>query len=84
MKLIIDISEEIYERCRKYELHCGEAEVIEGAVANGTPLPKGHGQLVDFDELCKTYWDGNYMEIHKDDLQNIQTILKADKESEES
>ena len=47
---------------------------------NGTPLPKGHGDLVDFDRLCKEYWDGNYMEIHKDDLSNIKPIIEADKE----
>ena len=48
---MIDIPKEIYDRCREYRLHCGEAEVLEGAVANGTPIPKGHGRLGDLDEL---------------------------------
>lgn len=48
------------------------------AIRNGTPLPKGHGDLVDFDRLCEEYWDGNYMEIHKDDLSNIKPIIEAE------
>ena len=48
------------------------------AVSKGKPLPKGHGDLVDFDRLCEEYWDGNYMEIHKDDLSNIKPIIEAE------
>ena len=40
-------------------------------------------RLVDLDKMCADYWDGNYMEIHEDDLKNIKTIIEADKESEE-
>lgn len=53
MQIIIDISEEIYERCREHELHCGEAEVLEGVVATGTPLPGGCGRLFSETEILK-------------------------------
>ncbi len=48
------------------------------AIDQGTELPKGHGDLVDFDKLCDEYWDGYSMEIHKDDLPNILAIIPAD------
>lgn len=50
------------------------------AIDQGTELPKGHGDLVDFGKLCDEYWDGYSMEIHKDDLPNISAILPADAE----
>lgn len=50
MKIVIDVPEEIYERCRKYILHCGEAEVLEGAVANGTPLEKIRDEILKLDD----------------------------------
>lgn len=82
MKLIIEIDDDVYkhtvERSEYDTLSFGYS--LMNAVANGTPLPKGYGDLVDFDRLCEEYWDGNYMEIHKDDLLNIKPIIKADKE----
>ena len=69
MKLIIDIPEEIYERCRKYELHCGEAEVLEGAVANSTPL----------NEVLDKIRDVISCNIIEDDTSgNTPTRLRAD------
>ena len=55
IELVIKIPEDVYERCRKYELHCGEAEILEGAVATGIPLSKGHGRLIDEDYLMPDY-----------------------------
>ena len=80
MKIVIDIPEEEYELVRHENKSFRTELELMNAVANGTPLPKGHGDLVDFDRLCKEYWDGNYMEIHKDDLSNIKPIIEADKE----
>lgn len=71
MQIIINIPKEIYERCRKYELHCGEAEVIEGAVANGTPLgSKTNGDVIKtLFPFCKTRSENtptNFMEFTLD------------------
>lgn len=77
MQIIIDIHEKDYHSVM-YSNHVPYGVVY--AIKNGTPLPKGHGDLVDFDRLCEEYWDGNYMEIHKDDLSNIKPIIEADKE----
>ena len=81
MQIVINIDEDLYEMCRD---SLGDEDNIEGIIANGTPLPKGHGRLVDLDKMCADYWDGNYMEIHEDDLKNIKPIIEADTESEAS
>lgn len=89
MKIVIDMPEKRYEHIMRMQfyipgLRSGKSLVEEmlTTIRNGTPLPKGHGDLVDFDRLCEEYWDGNYIEIHKDDLSNIKPIIKADTESE--
>ena len=48
MKLVIDIPEEDYERFKKYQ----DRKHVDGmisvnVIANGTPLPKGHGRLTE-------------------------------------
>lgn len=78
IELVIRIPEDVYERCRKYELHCGEAEILESSVARGTPLPKGHGELVEFGE-CLPYMDE--MTSDEDYCKLIPTIIDADKEN---
>lgn len=43
MELIIKISEEAYERHKAYK----DIYRLSETIANGIPLPKGHGRLVD-------------------------------------
>ena len=53
MELIIDIDECIYKRVSNsdaYVLNEVDYKLIENAIARGTPLPKGHGRLIDADE----------------------------------
>lgn len=52
MQIIIDIPEQIYLNAKTEKL-CG-AEVIVNAIKNGTPLPKGHGRLIDAEKLKET------------------------------
>ena len=54
IKLVIEIDKRAYEACR--ELRTNNDDGITGlcavnAIANGTPLPKGHGRLIDADAL---------------------------------
>lgn len=48
MKLIIDIPDEAYEKLKSKSTLDNIAESI---IANGTPLPKGHGRLIDANAL---------------------------------
>lgn len=50
MKIVIDISEEHFLAC-KHWLNEGVANFAETIIANGTPLPKGHGRLKDVDKI---------------------------------
>ena len=55
IELVIKIPEEEYMLIKqKMKLNVGgvtsEAEQI---IANGTPLPKGHGELIDKSKICK-------------------------------
>lgn len=56
MKIVIDIPEETYNKILKNEYDYGDMNMI---IQNGTPLPKGHGRLIDADELLiKSEWYG--------------------------
>lgn len=46
MQIVIDIPEYFYEYCKSQK----DATEIQLAVAKGTPLPKGHGQLIDISD----------------------------------
>lgn len=44
MQIVIDIPEEDFERCKKrFQMRIG---IMSNAIANGIPLPKGHGRLI--------------------------------------
>ena len=32
--------------------------------------------IVDLDKLCERFWDGNFMEIHKDDIPSIPSAFE--------
>ena len=74
MKIVIDIPESEYKYIKDFK---GTNSTTTGrlyeAVYNGTPLPKGHGRLIDADDL-----------LDNTCIDEIPTIIEADKESEES
>ena len=53
MKLIIDIPEEDYRTICKNKENAIIAHDTCRRIANGTPLPKGHGNLIDADKMIK-------------------------------
>ena len=54
MHVVIDISEKDYEGLKKKDkFNDMFLNYYEKLIAHGTPLPKGHGRLVDVDELSK-------------------------------
>lgn len=89
IELVIKIPEEMY------------AEVIDengidtmlipykDIVLNGTPLPKGHGRLIDADDLMKRVYridDSLSLSsrdvINEEDIDDAPTIIEANKGSE--
>ena len=77
MQIVIDIDVRAYNKCLKL-VDDNDGGILGihliNAVANGTPLPKGHGRLIDADEV------GKYVIIGNGDLSKVSTIIEADKE----
>jgi len=51
MQIVINIPEQMYINA-KADMLCA-ASVIARAIKNGTPLPKGHGRLIDENKITK-------------------------------
>ena len=79
-EVVIKIPEEEYEVIVNSE-DCG-LHTLTRAIAKGTPLPKGHGRLIDADELNRTHKGDNW-DLHKV-LNNAPTVLEANKENKDA
>lgn len=73
MQIVIDIPEGIYKTLCKNPT----VDIVRQAVINGTPLPKGHGRLIDENQIAG---DGSW-DI-ADRLDATPTIIEADKGEE--
>ena len=53
IELVIKVPEELYEAYKGRPPMLGDAgmDMIARAIANGTPIPKGHGKLVDVNSI---------------------------------
>lgn len=89
MRLVIDIPEELYNHIKNDNVYYLEdGENLYDIVKNGTPLPKGHGRLIDADSLkeaeqkwsCDYEQDGFSHVVEIRDIDNAPTIIEADKE----
>ncbi len=83
MKIVIDIPDEEYERIQAMDWKNGHRwysyETI--AIHNGTPLPEGHGDLVDYEELKNNAREyGAYAEATLSHIKP-KIIIEADKEN---
>lgn len=84
IELVIRIDKEEYNDVK----YCGtifdeDREYIVDAIKNGTPLPKGHGDLIDRQELIEfadsDYEDGEYHAVSISEIKYAKAIIKADK-----
>lgn len=87
MQIVIDIPENTYRQIQalvrnSYFDHdiCGNSM---RRIAKGTPLPKGHGDLVDRDAIWHAYDCSEIEYTMINALDDAPTIIEADKESEE-
>lgn len=89
MKIVIDISEHYYE-ILKHDVEQGNDYKPIVLIANGTPLPKGHGRLIDADAVIKDFnsfrdafvVNSTMGGVFKNVACVAPTIIEADKESE--
>ena len=75
MQMVIDIPKEMYKSALNGYL-CG-SETLVNAIKNGTPLPKGHGRLIDVDEVIKI---ANKKKDLHGAIWNAPTIIEAESE----
>ena len=93
IELVIKIPEEDFERCKKrFQMRIN---IMGDAIANGTPLPKGHGRIVDIGKIDEDKIErnnpviyltvnGEYIEaVSLDYLNGLPTIIEADKAESE-
>lgn len=79
MQIVIDIPESILNTIQADEMISREQlAVLQMHILNGTPLPKGHGRLIDAD--YKVSSDGRTIDTVCGYM--APTIIKADVESE--
>jgi hypothetical protein len=83
MKIVIDIPEKAYEAYKEWDKN-KVATVEQSIIANGTPLPKGHGRLKDVDNIKTAFPSGEYVrtESVRATIDHEDTIIEADKEAE--
>ena len=96
MKIVIDIPEDVYKKivADKYAIY----DKMFYSIKNGTPLPKGHGDLIDVNrKITVSTYDEQYEEWGAETLTVLEVlnkwsdegvtakdvIIQADKESEE-
>lgn len=80
MKILIEIPNTLYERYKELGATGQILTVTENAICNGTPLPKGHGRLIDADAVVDGFEDNYELCIA---VNSTPTIIEADKEGEE-
>lgn len=91
MQIVIEIDDARFKDIRRIacvQLENYHFKTVEQIIANGTPLPKGNGRLIDADKIGLTnfecfmcggdYKEGLKMLIHK--IETAPTIIEADKE----
>lgn len=92
IELVVKIPEEIYQHYRKiWQKRRGS--IPESCIAFGTPLPKGHGKIVDIGKIDKDRIErdnpviccqvnGEYIEaVSLDYLNGLPAIIEVDKEN---
>ena len=60
MEIVIKISEDDYEKMKWTSVKNGakeELDYMRELILDGTPLPKGHGDLVDRDDINRRFFD---------------------------
>lgn len=88
MKLIIDIPEEKYLFAKQLADGGKEKDPLILALGNGIPIPKGHGEIIDINEIREVEIDdgniANYTKGSDIDLYiDAPAIIEADKDGGE-
>lgn len=83
MQIVIDIPDIDVTKVKNGSIM---SQNILNAVKNGTPLPKGHGRLIDADALKEdtnySNYDGYYHAYSNNAIYHAPTIIEAEVEND--
>ena len=84
MKLIIEIDEDDYTMCQILAKEMCDTRMkltdnLKYAISNGIPLPEGHGRLIDAKVAYKKFYSRCYASVAEEILNEVPTIIEADK-----
>lgn len=87
MQIVIEVDDKRYKdilRISTVQLK-GRTPTLEQVIANGTPLPKGHGRLIDADDLIQklSVVSSRPVKSQLYILREAPTIIEADKAENE-
>lgn len=92
MKLVIEMDEKLYGRIFHSDaIYDDDKESVVKAITSGTPLPKGHGRLIDVNDLLDdiNLEDNDYNRdvntgeiITLENIDRIPTIIEAEVQDE--
>lgn len=86
IELVIKISEEKYKWIKENNPKADKNSVV-GVIVHGTPLPKGHGRILDEKDILDTENnDGGWCDLvdMPEYIAGVKAIIEADKENEEN
>lgn len=83
MHIVINISEKVYKRMKLLRALSSDNECLK-YILEGTPLPKGHGRLIDADKLKEDVGYTGYNYDFQNCLDDAPTIIEADQEDNEA
>ena len=97
-EVVIKMPEEVYKSIINGKNYISYQEYVEEAIKNGTPLPKGHGELKDVKDISNlpidctysTYGcinlchceDCTYAVVSLNAIKKVNTIIEADEGEE--
>ena len=81
MQIVIDIPKEYYKIITEIPNHQCTADML--IIKNGTPLPKGHGRLIDADVIRDHLGNSAGFDLIGRCIDDEPTIVEADSEVEE-
>ena len=87
IELLIKIPEDDYEKIKRTSIKNGakdELDYMRELILSGTPLPKGHGRLIDAEylkqDMIRYGWHHVDCTVHEYVEDMLPTIIEADKE----